>query len=119
MIGPEYRSRAAQAVLGPSRSALIPSVLWVGWLNGSGDLIAMSGTSVPQTIFGPSGDGVTNVADIDAGVAGTGWTIAGVGLYDSATAGDVVATADLPAPVSPPAGDTLVIATGDLVFTVA
>jgi len=119
MIGPTYRSKAAQAVLGPSRSALIPSRLWLGWLDASGTLIAMSGMAVAQTVFGPATDGVTNVSDIDAGVAGSGWTIASVGLFDASTSGALVAAADLPATASPSTGDTLVIEAGALTFTVA
>lgn len=119
MIGASYASRAAQAVLGPYRSQLIPATLWVGWLDDTGDLIAMSGTSVPQDVFGPSGDGVANVTAIDAGVAGAGWTIHSVGLFDAPTGGDLVVSADLPAPVSPDEDDPLVFGAGGLTFEVA
>ena len=119
MIGPAYASRAVQAVLGPYRSQLIPATLHIGWLDDSGDLIAMSGTSITHDTFGPSGNGVANIAAIDAGVAGDGWTIHAVGLFDTPTGGDLVASADLPAPVSPTEGGPLVFGPGGLTFEVA
>lgn len=118
MIGPTWRSRAVQAVLGPSRSPLVPAILWTGWLDADGDLIAMTGLSVTHTAFGPSGDGVANIAPIDAGVAGTGWTIHAVGLFDAASGGNLIVSADLTTPASPDEDDPLVFAAGDLTFTV-
>lgn len=118
MIGPEYTSRVVQAVLGPYRSQLIPSRLWVGWLDAAGDLIEMSGTVVSQGAFGPATDGVTNTEPIDCGVAGDGWVIAAVGLFDAPT-GDLVITASFPDPLTPDEDEPLIFAAGGLVFEVA
>lgn len=118
MIGPTYQSIAAQAVLGPSHSALIPSVLWSGWLDATGTLVAMTGLTVSHDLFGPATGGVENTALVDCGVAGAGWTIAAVGLFESPVGGLIV-SADLPAPVSPTEGDPLVFEAGALVFQVA
>lgn len=117
-VGAAYRSKAAQAVLGPYRSSLIPATLWTGWLDATGALIAMTGMSVAHGAFGPVANGVANTAVIDSGVAGTGWTIHAVGLFDAATGGALVISADLPAPLSPTSGDPLAIDAGSLVFTV-
>lgn len=119
MIGPTYQSAAAQAVLGPSHSALIPSVLWSGWLDATGTLVAMTGLTVSHDVFGAATGGVTNTALVDCGVAGTGWTIAKLGLFDAAASGALVASADLPAALSPAAGDPLVFDIGGLTFQVA
>lgn len=118
MIGALWRSRAVQAVLGPSRSALVPAVLWTGWLDSDGDLIAMTGLSVTHTAFGPSGDGVTNTTAIDCGVAEAGWEIAALGLFDAA-AGALIVSADLGTPVTTTDGQELTIAPGALTFAVA
>jgi len=118
MIGTTYRSKAAQAVLGPAHSDLIPVVLWSGWLNAAGTLIAMTGLSVAHAAFGPATDGVTNTAMLDCGVAGVGWSIAAVGLFDAAD-GDLVVSAALPAVLTPAEGDPLLFAAGGLVFQVA
>lgn len=118
MIGEAWRSRAVQALLGPARSSLVPSRLHVGWLDSEGDLIAMSGTSVLSAAFEASGDGVVNTTSIDAGVAGSGWVIAGVGLFDAPSGGDVVLSASTSGPVEPDEGAPLSIAAGALAFTV-
>jgi len=115
MIGPTWRSRAVQAVLGPNRSQLIPARLWTGWLDADGDLIAMTGLYVTHAVFGPSGDGVANIAPIDGGVAEAGWVIAGVGLFDAA-AGSLIVSADLASPVTTTDGQELTIAVGALTF---
>ncbi|QZN86874.1 hypothetical protein [Cellulomonas sp. C5510] len=117
MIGPTWRSRTVQALLGPNRSQLVPTVLWTGWLDASGDVIAMTGLSVRHEAFGPAGDGVANTQSVDCGVAGDGWTIAALGLFDAA-AGALIVSADLPAPVTPDEGDPLVFEPGALTFQV-
>lgn len=116
-LGPAWRSRAVQCLLGPDRSALAPAVLWVGWLDEAGDLVAMSGTSVPASAFVAAGDGVTNAAALDCGAAGAGWTIAGVGLFDAASGGELVVSAAHADPVSPAQGASLGYAAGALTFT--
>ena len=121
MIGATWRSKATQALLGPDRSPLVPSTLWVGYLDSTGALIAMSGTTAAASGFEPLGDGVTNSGGLDCGASGTGWHIAAVGLFDAA-AGDLVVSAALvdeagtPTTVSPTAGDPISFAAGALVF---
>ena len=117
MIGPTWRSRAVQAVLGPARSQLVPAVLWTGWLDSSGGLIAMTGLTVSHDAFGPAGDGVANTTAVDCGVAGAGWTIAAVGLFDAAD-GDLIVSAALPAPVMPDEDEALMFEPGSLTFQV-
>lgn len=117
MIGPTWRSRAVQAVLGPYRSQLVPAQLWSGWLDADGDLIAMTGLPVAHEAFGPSGDGVANTTMIDCGVAGAGWVIAAVGLYDAATGGALVVSATVSA--TPDEGEPLVFEPGALTFVIA
>lgn len=94
----------------------MPSTVSVGWLDGAGELIATAPGVVASTVFEPSGDGVVNTAAIDAGVAGTGWVIESVGLYDQL--GRLLITAALPAPLSPAAGDVLRFGVGALTFGV-
>ena len=117
MIGPAWRSRAVQAVLGPNRSPLVPQ-LWSGWLDSDGALIAMTGLPVAHEAFGPSDDGVANTVLVDCGVAGAGWVIAGVGLFDAETGGSLVVSAQLSAPNTPAEGDELTFAPGALKFVV-
>jgi len=117
MIGSAYTSAAVQAVIGPGHSTEIPAVLWGGFLDGLGDLIAMTGLNVSHDAFTPITDGVANSASIDAGVAGTGWTIAAFALFDAATGGEVVASADI-SPYAPTDGEELTFAPGDLTFTI-
>lgn len=118
MIGPVYRSAAVQALLGPAHSPVIPTALWTGWLDGAGALIAMTGLSVEHDVWGPAGDGVTNTQPLDCGVAGTGWEIHALGLFD-AEAGALVVSADLAVPLTPADGDPLVFAAGGLTFQVS
>jgi len=117
MIGSSYRSKAAQAVLGPAHSPVIPAVLWTGWLGPTGVLVGMTGMTVEHAVFTPSVDGVTNMSIIDCGVAGAGWIIHTLGIFDGA-AGALIAAAYLPADVSPAAGDPLSVDVGGLTFTV-
>ena len=76
----------------------------------------MAGTSVTQDAFGASETGVTNVETVDAGVAGTGWTVDAVGLFD-AEDGDLVVSAVV-TEFTPAEGDPLFFAPGDLTFEV-
>jgi hypothetical protein len=103
VIGPAYRGKAARAILGSARSQLFPAVLWSGWLNTAGQLIAMTGVSHrnDDTVFGLNG-----------------WQIAALGLFDAAD-GTLVASADLDTPATPAAGEPLFFAVGDLTFSVA
>lgn len=120
MISPTYRQRAARAVFGSARSELIPAVLWLGWLNGAVE-VTTERVRVPNTdaVFGPSGDGVTNIAPIDAGVATGAWTITAVALYDAPSGGTLVIAAPLPAPVTVSADEPLTVNTSGLMLTVA
>lgn len=117
MIGPSWRSRAVQALLGPNRSPLVPAQLWTGWLDASGQLIAMTGLPMSHDSFGPADDGVTNTVMVDCGVAGAGWAIAGVGLFDAA-GGDLLVSAVLSAVVTPDEGEPLTFDPGALSFQV-
>lgn len=117
MIGPTWRSRAVQALLGPNRSQLVPAQLWSGWLDADGNLIAMTGLPVSHDAFGPSGDGVANTTTIDCGVAGDGWAIAGLGLFDAAD-GALVVSADLDVVQTPAEGEALTFSPGALTFVV-
>lgn len=116
-VAPAFRSTAVQAILGPARSQLVPSTLWIGWLDGGGDLIAMAGMPVSHDVFGPSGDGVQNIVPIDCGVAGPGWEIHAVGLFDGPS-GDLMLSAGLASSHTPEEGDPLVFQVGGLTFTV-
>lgn len=117
MIGSAYTSKAIQAMLGPAHSSVIPDVLWVGLLDATETLIAMTGLTVSHDDFGPVTDGVANTTVIDCGVAGASWSIAYVALFDAASGGDVIARAAVSPAVEPTDGDTLAIPAGDLVFT--
>ncbi|MCR6649699.1 MAG: hypothetical protein NVV70_16770 [Cellulomonas sp.] len=117
-VGTSYQAKAARAVVGPARSSLFPAILHIGWLDASGDLIAMSGRTVAQSAFAPVTGGVANVTTIDAGVAGSGWSIKGIGLFDAATGGELVLSAQSDTTVSPTSGQSLTIPAGALVFTV-
>lgn len=119
MIGPEYASIAVQAVLGPDRSGLVPAVLWLGWLDEFGDLIAMAGVQVPHEVWGATDTGVANVEPIDAGLAGDGWEIHAVGLFDAEVDGSLVVSAALPAPLLPLEDDPLAFDVDGLVFDLA
>lgn len=119
MIGSDFRSVAVQAVLGPFHAEVIPSVLWAGWLDAAGDLVAMSGERVDHAQFGPILDGVANTTALDLGVAGTGWTVHGVGLFADEGGTQLLVSAELDSPVSPTLGDPLVFDAGDLAFTIA
>lgn len=120
MLSSAYRQRAARAVFGSARSEVIPAVLWLGWLNGTAEVTAER-VRVPNTdaVFGPSGDGVTNIAPIDAGVAETALTLTAVGLYDAKTGGNLIITAPLPNSVTVATGGALVVDTAGLALTVA
>lgn len=98
---------------------MVPTALWIGWLDASDDLIAMSGTSYPAGSFGPGGSGVVNTAIVDGDVAGAGWAIASVALYDAPTGGDIVVAAPLPAVVTPDADEPLSFPIGSLAFAIA
>lgn len=121
-IGAGYLSVAAQAILGPSHSDLVPSVLWLGWLDDAGALIATTGTSVTHAVFGPATDGVTTLVELDAGVAGDGWHIAALALLDAATDGQVIISAGLvdtsgdPTIISPDVDTPLSLEPGAVTF---
>jgi len=118
MIGDLYKSKAIQAVIGPAHSNVIPEVLWGGFLDGSGALIAMTGIRVRHDAFTTATDGVTNSVRLDCGVAGTGWTIAGFALFDAASGGAIVLSASVTS-VSPAVDEPLAFAPGGLTFTYA
>lgn len=116
MIGATYQSLAVQAVLGPAHSALIPDVLWSGWLDGSGAVLAMTGLTVSHDSFGESGAGVANIDTLDGGLCPAA-VPARFGLFDAASGGDVIAYAPVTFDVTPVEDDPLTFAPGDLTFT--
>lgn len=118
MFSPEYRSIAMQSILGPAHSTLVPSVLWLGWLDAAGDLIAMSGTTVPHESFGPAEDGVENIEPIDGGVAGDGWEIDAVGLFADEVGADLIIWALLDFPATPEEDEPLTFDVGAVRFTI-
>lgn len=118
MIGDAYQSVFAQAVLGPSRSLLIPEVLYLGWFDVDGELIAMSGTTVSHDVWDASDGGVVNNTTVDGGVAGDGWEIHGWGLFDAASDGDLLIGGDLSVAVTPDEGDPLSFDPGTLTVSV-
>lgn len=118
-VAPGFRAAAVQALLGPDRSPLAPETLWLGWLDANGDLIAMSGASVPHEVFGATESGVENVDPVDAGVAGSGWVIDAVGLFADPGGEDLFVTATLDEPLEPDDEDELAFDVGELAFDYA
>lgn len=118
MLGDAYLLAGVRALLGPARAAVLPATLHIGWLDSDGDLIAMSGRTVSAAAFTAVGSVMVNSAALDAGEAEAGWTIAAVGLFDAATGGSLVLSADLALPMAPTAGAALSIAPGALRFQV-
>lgn len=117
MLSPAYRQRAAQAVFGSARSELIPAILWLGWLDETETEVTADRVRVENTdaVFGPYGDGVTNVSAIDAGTAQNAATVTALAFYDAATGGDLILTAPVdPIPVEVDA--TLTIPAGGLIL---
>lgn len=116
MIGSAYTSLAVQSILGPEHSLLIPDVLWGGLLDEDFNLIAMTGVQVHHEAFGPTTNGVHNIAIVDAGVAGDSWDIRAFAIYDAAEGGQILLIATV-TPATPEEDEPLFFAIGDLVFT--
>lgn len=119
MISPVYRQPAARALFGSDRSQVMPATLWAGWIGEAGELTATR-TPIANTdaTFGASGNGVTNVAPIDAGVAEGSWTLVALGLWDAPSGAGLVFTAPLPEPRAVVVDERLTIAAGGLVLEV-
>ena len=115
MLSNAYRQKAARALFGSTRSEVMPAVLWLGWLDSTGE-VTTERVRVPNTdaVFTPSGDGVANLAPIDAGVATGAWTLTAAGLWDAATGGVLVITMPLPTPVTVSVNDLLAVPAGGL-----
>lgn len=118
-VAPAFHAVVVQALLGPDRSPLAPETLWLGWLDADGELIAMSGTSVPHEAFGATESGVENADPVDAGVAGSGWVIAAVGLFADPNGEELFVTATLDEPLEPDDEDELAFDVGGLAFDYA
>lgn len=120
-LGTEYRSIAAQALLGSSHTSLVPDVLWIGWLSTTGTELTATRVPVDNTdeVWEPTTNGVANVDDIAAGTSTAAWIIGRVALFDAATDGQVVLEATLPAPVTVGADEILALPAGSLTFQVA
>lgn len=120
MLSSAYRQRAARAVFGSARSELIPAVLWLGWRDGDGVEVTTDRVRVDNTdaVFGPSGDGVTNVKPIDAGTAQSTALVVEIAFYDAPTGGGLVITAPTPA-TEVGVDDTLTIPVAGLTLVIA
>jgi hypothetical protein len=116
MFSPEYRSIAMQSILGPAHSTLIPSVLWLGYLDAAGNLIAMVETPISHDSFGPNEDGVENIDPIDGGTAGESWVIDAVGLFADAEGTELIVSAELDLPAEPEEDEEITFDVGDLQF---
>lgn len=119
-IGSTYTSAAMQAIIGPNHAATIPDVLWGGWLDTAGDVVAMTHLPVPHSSFGPVANGVENTSSIDAGVLPAGVPPLYFGLFDAETGGALVAfctvTYDTVTPPSP--GDPMQFPDAALAFVI-
>lgn len=91
-IGPEYRSAAILALIGPNHSNEIPANLWIGWIDGDGEVVAMSGMLAPRSTWEEDGEGgVTNTAELDCGSAAEDMSsVVELGLFDAEEDGDLV-----------------------------
>ena len=120
MLSSAYRQRAARAVFGSARSELIPAVLWLGWLNDAGEEVTSDRVRVDNTdaVFGPSGDGVTNIKPIDAGTAQSTALVIELAFYDAPTGGTLIITAPTPA-TEVGMDDTLTIPVAGLTLAIA
>lgn len=120
MIGADHRADAARAILGSARSPLFPATLWLGWHSTTGVELSTARVQVANSdaVWGPSGDGVTNVTLIDGGAAGA-WIIGGLGLYTQESGGIPLLAATLGTPLTTDAGDLLTVPVAGVVFSVS
>lgn len=120
MIGADHRADAARAILGSARSPLFPATLWLGWHNTTGVELSTTRVQVANSdaVWGPSSNGVTNVALIDGGASGA-WIIGGLGLYTQPTGGTPLVSATLPTPLTTSAGDLLTVPVAGVAFSVS
>ena len=115
-IGADWKSELVQAVLGPARSAVFPDAYWSGWLDGSGDLIEMTGLAVSHDDWGPVTDGVANTAIIDGGLCPASVpTYCGL-FADAEGASLVLTSAEVSFDETPSEGDPLAADAGEIVF---
>lgn len=115
MIGAAYTSLGAQAIIGPAHAPTIPEVLWPGWMDTDLNLLGMVGEALSHDQFGPVENGVANIEAIDGGLAGAGWNIGGLALYDAEVGGLIIVVA-LVTPYEPEEGEVLTLGPGMLVF---
>jgi hypothetical protein len=115
-IGDDWKSELVQALLGPAHSAAFPDAYWSGWLDGSGDLIEMTGLTVSHDDWGPVTDGVANIAIIDGGLCpATVPTYFGL-FADAEGASRVLTSAAESFDETPSEGDPLAADAGEIVF---
>jgi hypothetical protein len=123
MIGETWRAQAAGALLGASKSEMIPDTLYLGFLDENGDEppeYERTPVATTGAVWSTTGGGVANTVVIDAGEAGEGWPeLAQWALWDAPTAGNPVIVGDLDTPVTPSDGEALQIPIGGLVVEVA
>lgn len=115
-IGASYRGKAVAAVLGPDRSTLFPSRLYLSAAT-AGGVELTDRVRVDASAWQIVGDGVANTSALDAGEVAVSGTVARLRLWDAASGGSVVLEATVP-PVTVAVGDLIAVAVGDLTFEV-
>lgn len=126
MIGPEYATVAARALLGDTRGGDVPGVVWIALLEDDTELGARTAVANTDAVWGEAEGGAMNVTAIDWGVASGDWTVDAVALFDSSSGGAMIVSGPLvdpvtgdPAPVEVTEGASVAIAAGGLVVAVA
>lgn len=87
---------------------------------GSGTEVSGTSYARESVTFSVTGDTASNTAAIEFTAAGSNWgTVTHVGIYDAASAGNLIAHASLTASKAIDTGDVFRIPTGDLDVTLA
>jgi len=104
------------ASLVQSAWAGLPAELWPGWIDGDGELVAMTGLSVSRDHFDSDGSATVNVLDVDLGLAPEGiGDVAALGLFSALSDGDLVwPPIAVTFAQTPSEGDPLTARAGDL-----
>lgn len=124
MIGPEYATAAARALLGDTRGGEMPATVWLALLGDGVELSPRVPLDNTDAVWGASGTGVTNVVPIDCGIADVEWVVDEVALFDSESGGSVVVSAPAVVPTTEDpvvvgAGESATIDAGGFVVVVA
>jgi len=115
-LGNDWKSELVQAILGPAHSAVFPDSYWSGWLDGEGDLIAMTGMFVSHDDWGSVTDGVANIAIVEGGLCPATTPERFALFADAGGASVVLTSAVVTFGGTPSVGDPLLAAAGDIVF---